>query len=908
MKLQRKQLVLAVQAALGLGVAVTLAASGSALAQTQPQKIEKIEVTGSNIKRVDTETVAPVEIISREQIERTGLATVAEVLRNIPANSGGSFGESFTNSFAPGAAGISLRGLGQKTTLVLINGRRTAGYGFAQNLQDTFVDLNSIPNSAVERIEVLKDGASAVYGSDAIAGVVNVILRKDFVGAQVGGGVGSFEGKSDYRLNAVGGFGDLGRDRFNVFASFDYYKRDLVMLSDTEFGKSRDMRGQRGGRNHESLTGAGTWRQLTATGGLSTNFRANADCASNGFVLNGAQAVDRGLIAGPLGNNGWNNATNTFCAKDFNDQFTALPKTERMGLLTRGSFNLSATMSGYAEFGWSEVNSFQKFQSPFFAGTTGLTQTAAGLRPFTYNINFAPGASGNPFGTNARYVGVLNDMGTRDTEIESTTMRFLGGLNYSFGNWDFDSGMGFAKNEVESAYTNRLSIAGVSSLFGVTTNPQPPLPLSTGSTYNLDNWTSNSAASRDMMRANFPRQSTSEMSFLDTKANTELGKLSGGPIGLALGVEFRNEKLKDRPAEIARAGGILGQGITATDGKRDSYAAYGELSLPVTSMIEGQLAARYDHYSDYGSSTTPKVGVKFKPTGNLLLRANWGKGFRAPTLPEISPSVATFFTSVTDPLTNQITQISGVFAGNPNLEAEKSESATFGIVFEPTRDINVGINAYALKWKNIVAAPSFQSVVNAGGPNVIRDPDTNAIVTVLSGYTNLNETKTQGFDFDAKFSFNTGIGKFTARTSMAYIASFKENGVETVGTNGGTNTMPRVRGNLAFDWEKQPFTATLSANYVHGYYQQLLPGSYYTEQDPRFQNGTYGERIPAYTTYTLYGKYQINKNLRVMATVANLTNEKPPYDPGFSGTYLYDFSMYDVRGRQYRVDFEYKIK
>jgi iron complex outermembrane receptor protein len=162
--------------------------------------VEKIEVTGSNIKRVDQETVAPVEIITRDQIERTGQATVAEVLRNIPSNTGGSFGESFANSFASGAPGISLRGLGQKTTLVLLNGRRTAGYGFAQNLQDSFVDLNSIPSSAVERIEILKDGASAIYGSDAIAGVVNVILRKT-TRASKSLAVGRSEGKNDYRFN-----------------------------------------------------------------------------------------------------------------------------------------------------------------------------------------------------------------------------------------------------------------------------------------------------------------------------------------------------------------------------------------------------------------------------------------------------------------------------------------------------------------------------------------------------------------------------------------------------------------------------------------------------------------------------------------------------------------------------------
>ena len=142
--------------------------------------MQRVEITGSNIKRIDAETVAPVEVITREEIERSGQPTIADVLRNLPANTGGSFGESFSNSFAPGAAGISLRGLGQKTTLVLINSRRVTGYGFAQNLQDTFVDLNSIPSSAVERVEILKDGASAIYGSDAIAGVVNIIMRRDY--------------------------------------------------------------------------------------------------------------------------------------------------------------------------------------------------------------------------------------------------------------------------------------------------------------------------------------------------------------------------------------------------------------------------------------------------------------------------------------------------------------------------------------------------------------------------------------------------------------------------------------------------------------------------------------------------------------------------------------------------------
>ena len=165
---------------------------------------------------------------------------------------------------------------------------------------------------------------------------------------------------------------------------------------------------------------------------------------------------------------------------------------------------------------------------------------------------------------------------------------------------------------------------------------------------------------------------------------------------MAAGVEFRNEKLKDNPDVNARNGNILGQGITATDGKRDSYAVFTELALPITRQLEGQAAVRYDHYSDFGSAVTPKFGLKLKVTPDLLIRANYGRGFRAPTLPEISPSVATFFTLVNDPLLGGAAfNISGVFAGNPGLKAEKSNSTTIGIVWEPSANFNMGLNFYA---------------------------------------------------------------------------------------------------------------------------------------------------------------------------------------------------------------------
>ena len=923
MAFQLRALHIAMLGALGVGM---IGASAPAFAQTTPERLERVEVTGSNIKRTDTEGVAPVQIISREEIVRSGKATISEVLRQLPINTGGSFNEQSANSFAPGAAGISLRGLGQKATLVLLNGRRTANYGFAQNLQDSFVDLNSIPTAAVERVEILKDGASAIYGSDAIAGVVNIILRKDFQGLEANVGGGRSEGKNEYEANLSGGFGDLSRDKFNVFGVLDLYKRDLLEGSTTKFGATRDFRKEQGGRNATSLTGGGTWRQLTATGALSNTYRATTSCP--GQVLNGQQAVAAGLInlspnlsAATLATNtAMAAASNTYCTQDFNTQFTALPKTDREGFLGRGTYQFTPTTLGYLEVGLTHTRTVQTFQSPFFAGTTGLQQTSAGLRPFTYNVTFAPGVAGNPFPSNARYVGVQQDLGTRDSIIKSNTGRVVAGVDYTIAGWDFDSGAGFSKNLTTTDNLRRTTLSGTSAAFNVPTSPQPPIPISTSSNYNLDNTALNSQAARDQFLINFPRKAQSTLSFVDTKATTEIQqlRLPGGPVAVALGGEYRDESLRDRPAQSALSGNILGQGSTATDGARQTYAGYVEFSLPVFKQLEIQAAGRYDHYSDYGSSKTPKVGIKYTPSDVVVLRGNWGHGFRAPSLPEISPSTATFFTSVIDPEDGVSRQISGVFVGNPNLKPETSTSATAGIVFEPTKDFSVGLDVYRVRWRNVVASPSFQALINAscpqGGPGcpssttIVRDPlNNNQVVTINGGYLNVNERRTTGVDLDMKYQFpTTAYGKFGVGGDISYVASYTENGAECVGHEFCTYELPRIKARFTGNYDVGPFSATLAYNYTHSYYSDLLPATQYTDgNSAQFQNGAFRTRFPIYQTYDLFGKYQFTKNLALNVSVTNLFDKTPPYNPAF--TNLYDASLFDIRGRIYRANVQYKM-
>ncbi|GAC1505757.1 MAG: hypothetical protein NVS1B14_11240 [Vulcanimicrobiaceae bacterium] len=441
------------------GSAISLGLLPVAKAQTEApqapqQKLERVTVTGSNIRRTDTETVAPVQVITRDQIERSGRVTLADVIKDLPSNTGGSFNE-YANSFAPGSSGASLRGLGQKATLVLLNGRRLADYGFAQNIQDSFVDLNSIPASAIERIEVLRDGASAIYGSDAIAGVINIILRRDLKGAEIAAAGGYSKASKDYRASFAGGIGDLASDRYNAIVVLDVYHRGKTQMSDTEFASSRDLRGQDGGRNFQSLTGGGTWRNVSrvrggspdlsdATGG--TTFRAVADCQD---PITFAQAAAAGLLT-PQQQTLWNQPGNTFCRQDFSNVFTLLPETSRIGLISRGTLDVAANLQLYGELGYSRNETKFNFQQPFFAGTTALYQPSPGgqLAQFPYNVIFAPGSAGNPLGANATYSGVFQDLGTRDQKITADQGRFLVGAKYSFGAFDFDSGASYSQSKV----------------------------------------------------------------------------------------------------------------------------------------------------------------------------------------------------------------------------------------------------------------------------------------------------------------------------------------------------------------------------------------------------------------------------------------------------------------------------
>ncbi|MDE2430030.1 MAG: TonB-dependent receptor plug domain-containing protein, partial [Burkholderiales bacterium] len=405
------------------------------------EAVQKIEITGSSIKRTDAEGVASIQVMNRKEIEETGKTSIADVVRSISADNNGSISGSFTNGFAGSASGVSLRGLSVSSTLVLINGRRTAPYGFGDDGQRSFVDLNSIPMDAVDRIEIVKDGASAIYGSDAIAGVVNIILRKSYVGKSIAASVGQ-SSRGDGTTSSASasfGFGDLQSDKYNVFVNIDARKQEKIRQSDrgSYIGQADARpwggRDQRGGQTTAGNLGGssflGTVRPVNAAGGIIA-----------GRGIQNLKGTCDPINMDPLGGSSQNNKGGG-CLWDPVQFATIQPETQNLNLYTRGTLAINENTQAYAELGL--FNSKAKTMTT----PSGLTGTGFDLVHARVN-NTATGPDqlllpighpDNPFtDARARPRG-LDPSRPRTSDLETTVARALVGLKGTIGEWDYDT-------------------------------------------------------------------------------------------------------------------------------------------------------------------------------------------------------------------------------------------------------------------------------------------------------------------------------------------------------------------------------------------------------------------------------------------------------------------------------------
>ncbi|MCX7621735.1 MAG: TonB-dependent receptor, partial [Acidimicrobiales bacterium] len=873
---QLRPAVLGVALAYG-GLLAPMALGPAAWAQQQGgavQQMDRIEVTGTNIRRTDVEGSLPVTIITREELERSGKTTLTEVLTSLTVVSSGTFTETLGsgNSFAPATAAISLRGLGVNTVLVLLNGRRVANYGFAQNISEAFVDLNSIPLTAIERIEILKDGASAIYGSDAIAGVVNVILRKDFRGVEVSALAGTTQqgGGTEYRLSLAGGLGSLGADKYNVMAVLDYFRREEIKATDRAFSRSANQE-PRGGFDQRSPSGN---PGAAIVGGVAQPFPT---CPPDNVVPDPAFP----------GNT---------CAYDFAPNNWLLPKTERIGLLLRGVYQFLPSAQAFAELGFNR----------------NVTNQSAAPTPGAWTM---PAASPfNPYGANALIRYRLVEAGPRLNEITSDSSRIVMGVKGEAGGWDIESAVNYSRNEVTNRGSNYIDNRNITRAFNGTgilvTNPdgsQTPgnfVPgFGPGTWYNPFNPSSNPQALIDALKVNPERAGDSDLIGFDIKGNREIFPMAGGPAAVALGFEAKKETLKDTPDPLSRLGVIAGSGGTSSQGDRSSQSAFLEFSLPFFKNFESQWALRYDQYSDFGATVNPKVGFSFKPVQSLLLRANAGSGFRAPSLVELYLGDSISFPNVvdtprcnayraafgnTDPRTISACtarQVRTSFKGNPGLDAERSNSGSVGFVFEPTESFSFGVDYFRITHRNRITSPTAAFLLNnqalfpgtvvrgpqtaddiaAGAPGALRglvgDPDPTQ-PGILRSFFNSTSQEVKGADIEVRYRFNVpAVARFASTVTLTYLESFKAQ------ANPGqphfeyvdTYEFPRWRGVASITGSRGPLDVTLAINYLAGY-----------EQFYGTAAGLPRERVSSFTTVDLQVQYAVSKNLRLAVGGANI--------------------------------------
>jgi len=829
------------------------------------KQLQKLSVTGSHIKRLNLEGPSPVVVIDREYIEQSGASSLSELLRKLPINNGDSSNEYLTQATSPGASGINLRGLGQDATLVLLNGRRVASYAFAQETTDTFVDLNSIPLGAIDHIEVQKDGASAIYGSDALAGVVNIILRSDFDRSEVSLEVGQ-SAKGDANETHLSLATGITKDTDNLTFVLNYFKREGFLLGDRGFSKSATQ------KNPYDPTSPGVDHLAFAPDNNPANY---VDTAFPPTV-----AVFNGAF-------------------DPNPYITAVPSTERLGGLLTWKKTINARLDFISEFMANQV--VTDYQSP----PTALWGDYDGVTfPASHPTN--PTATPGP-PTDLYLYWRITEAGPRKDHVETNALRYVGGLQGSTNSfdWEFNLNLNRSSSTVTGTnYINRLALIdafnnGLLDPFG-TSNP----------------------SDIESIKTTTSRQGISKLYAAEGKITTEVGDMDGGPIGIAAGAERHYESLDDTPDKLTEEGQVIGQGSTRSSGDRYVSAAYGEASLPVTDQVEMQLAYRIENYSDFGTTSNPKLAVRYQPNSTVLLRASWGTGFRAPSLPELYQGQTSGYDQLVDTrrcaaagLDCAPAYLPVSFGGNRNLDPEKSNSIYLGTVIAPVKALSVGLDYWRYNQEDVIDANTQYVLDNESNfpDRVIRDSslstgpgDPGPIVAINDSYVNIGEQRTDGIDVSLNYQWEvTAVGTFNIQSVITRVLSFERKAYPGASFEDklGDYQYPKLRGNLTFGWQKQAFAASLTANYIGEHKDEFYGRDWYFD-GPADKNRDF-HVIDAYTSYDAQFNYTHNKSNKFTFGIKNLTNQDPPLSN--ASNLGYDPYMYDPTGRYYYARYNYEF-
>jgi len=956
---------------------VMLSASHSAMAQTT-QSLERVEITGSNIKRSDSETASPVQVITKQELDQSGKGTVAEFLQTLTADGQGSVPFTYGRGFSGAtSAGISLRGLGANATLVLLNGRRITTAVLADDAQRSYVDLNQIPLEMVDHVDVVKDGASAIYGSDAVAGVVNIILKKNFVGTVAKASFGtSYKGDgNEPRIALTHGFGDLANDGYNVILNAEYGKKGAIYYHDrvgrgsvgvAAIGQNYGFDPNAGPTNNIPRAGGNGWIPVDANGVRVNNssstsiignvrnpttldYYSRSDPTGVGFTRTFPGAA---TFCAANANLPQNNPVGS-CIVDVRQAVSQVQPTQESGSFSgRVTKRITPDIEGSIDFGYYQVRT----------SVDGLPigPSAAYYRPNGVLVSQTAvtllGAAhpDNPyFGTAARLSYLpLFDTGPTPTNSSAHSERLAFALKGIYMGFDFDAGLIWSEAQQTDTSTktvnwrvkNALLNPTAANVAAATAFSPAYAALPPGTVWRIgENAGLNSAALYNALLADQHRDGYSRLYGADIKVFKEVGQLPGGPIGVAVGLEARREQ--NALPLYTGLGDYQGLSLTAYNGKRNIYATYGEVALPVIKELELTGALRYDHYTDAGDSVTPKVGVKYKPISNLALRGTYSKAFRAPSSTENSDaSIAAFGgPSINDnarcaaltadgiapaTVTANCKGISPPFlqSGNSDLKPEKSTSFTLGLVFDLTSKSSFTFDYWQIKRKGLPVIQDAQAAIDAN--NLTRDPATkispNDPGSILSGFArfvNSSSSKTNGVDLEAKNKFGLGTyGQLTTGITWTHLITQSVTDADgTVHDYAGmhgdcniTNCIGSGRDRVSFagTWDFAPWRVGLNVNYrgkINNYNEQ----SQKPDCNQTLANGSdfpSGCRVKSFTTADLSAAWKFGKNSEIFGSIQNVLDAKPPADFETYGAIGYNPLDYSgAIGRFFRVGVKHQF-
>jgi iron complex outermembrane receptor protein len=882
------------------------------------QDTQRVEITGSAVRRIQAEGALPVQVLRREDIDRTGATSVSDLIQSLPAM------QNFTNEGAAvggggnGFSGASIHNLGETRTLVLLNGRRLATFaGQAITGALAGIDLNTIPLASIERVEVLTDGASALYGADAIGGVINFITRKNFTDGAIAIGYSApRSGAQEGRVSVSKGFGDLQRDGFNIMVGANVERRKKLASLDRDFAKTGVINFDLSGVPVSFFNGSprGIPGNVTHTDEYLTSpyYAANGSCP--------AQHVP--LQEGPPG-------SAPACYYDYVTQLEIFPERERAALLVQGTMRLGADHAVFAELLGSKTENTNRIAPPPGEILVGPTS------PFWSSV-----LAVDPSATVAAEVPYrVADVGRRTQTDKNQARHMVLGVEGVAAGWDYNTSITQSVSKFDSylrggyVETGRFIAAldsGLVNPFVLPGNQSPAAQQALDDSRILGLW----------------EGGKSTLQVWQARASRELMPLPGGSLSAAAGVSYAREKFDKTASEIAQAIGGRRFGddaaIVPYTASRKLAGLFGEVVAPIQKGLEVTGSMRFDKYSDFGSSTTAKGSLRYQPTKEWLFRASVGTGFKAPTVPQTSATRQQFGVTSgnyecdnsdpTDPLQQQAVALGALCptgnvqynvyaAGNSALKPEKSRQWTLGARFEPNDAVSLGADLWQVKLKEAIGTVDEATIFDDPQRfsryfTTYVDPVTSrTLLALFAPNENLGDAVQRGIDFDARLRLPTGLGRVTTQLTLTHMLKDRyqlEQGGEFLsslgkfGPDGGVTF--RWQGRLLTTLDAGAFTHGLTVNYKSGYKDQAYKDADFAVFDPlTFTPYAYAGTVKSYATVDWQTQWRLNKSLTLTGGALNVFDKEPPRSLKSAGggqQIGYDDRYYDPRGRTLYVKAE----